>query len=122
MESLADALAFFRSGSAELVLTDYESFGALREERPGLPAILLCDAADSRQTIDAMKRGALAAPARGSALENATMAPAAEGHMPPGYRGRDDAPHAAGGFRQRKESGQGRERSVGGRGRTRTGE
>ncbi|GMU22324.1 MAG: hypothetical protein AMXMBFR13_24100 [Phycisphaerae bacterium] len=54
-----EAAEFLAQGSAELVIGDSDSLEQLRSERPGLPSILLTDSPDSRQTIEAMKRGSL---------------------------------------------------------------
>ena len=54
-----DALTFFKSKSAELVVCDFGSFEYLRTHRSGLHVVLIADTADSGQAIESMKYGAL---------------------------------------------------------------
>src|SRR5690606_14721094 len=43
----------------ELVVCEFEAFERLRQERPGLYAVLVAEGGDSDLTIESMKRGAL---------------------------------------------------------------
>ena len=55
----AEATDFLSNNAAELVVCDFPTFDQLRQQRPGLCTVLIADAGDAGQTIEAMKRGAL---------------------------------------------------------------
>jgi two-component system nitrogen regulation response regulator GlnG len=54
-----EAAAALGAGGVDLVVCGYDAFEALSGDRPDLAAVLITDHADSEQTIESMKRGAL---------------------------------------------------------------